>query len=141
MRAAHHPRIAALKSSELPMVDMLPPATDMDMPFQLMDMLLTEFSMVDMLLPTMDMDMLFKLMDMLLPELPMVNMLIIAMGINMLLLATDMDMLLPELPMVDMTDHAGHQRYECNPVFQIVTREICNLVLKFHNPMKNCGTR
>ena len=37
-----------------------------------------------------------------------------------------------------MTDHAG---YECNPVFQIVTREICNLVLKFHNPMKSFGTR
>ena len=40
-----------------------------------------------------------------------------------------------------MTDHAGPRRYECNPVFQIVTREICNLVLKFHNPMKICGTR
>ena len=35
-----------------------------------------------------------------------------------------------------MTDHAGPRGYECNPVFQIVTREICNLVLKFHNPMK-----
>ena len=40
-----------------------------------------------------------------------------------------------------MTDHAGPRRYECNPVFQIVTSEICNLVLKFHNPMKICGTR
>ena len=40
-----------------------------------------------------------------------------------------------------MTDHAGPRRYECNPVFKIVTREICNLVLKFHNPMKICGTR
>ena len=40
-----------------------------------------------------------------------------------------------------MTDHAGPRRYECNPVFQIVTREICNLVLKLHNPMKICGTR
>jgi hypothetical protein len=43
--------------------------------------------------------------------------------------------------MVDMTDHAGPRRYECNPVFQIVTREICNLVLKLHNPMKIFGTR
>ena len=40
-----------------------------------------------------------------------------------------------------MTDHAGPRRYECNPVFQIGTRGICNLVLKLHNPMKNCGTR
>ena len=40
-----------------------------------------------------------------------------------------------------MTDHAGTRGYECNPVFQIVTREICNLVLKFHNPMKIFGTR
>ena len=27
-----------------------------------------------------------------------------------------------------MTDHAGPRRYECNQVFQIVYREICNLV-------------
>ena len=40
----------------------------------------------------------------------------------------------------DMTDHAGPRRYECNPVFQIGTRGICNLVLKLQNPMKNCGT-
>ena len=40
-----------------------------------------------------------------------------------------------------MTDHAGPRRYECNRVFQIGTRGICNLVLKLHNPMKNCGTR
>ena len=40
-----------------------------------------------------------------------------------------------------MTEHAGPRRYECNPVFQIVTREICNLVLKLHNPMKICVTR
>ena len=33
------------------------------------------------------------------------------------------------------------QGYECNQVTQIVNREICNLVLKFHNPMKICGTR
>ena len=37
-----------------------------------------------------------------------------------------------------MTDNAGPRRYECNPVFQIVTRKICNLVLKLHNPMKIC---
>ena len=43
--------------------------------------------------------------------------------------------------LADMTDHAGPRRYECNRVFQIVTREICNLMLKFHNPMKICGTR
>ena len=30
-----------------------------------------------------------------------------------------------------MTDHAGPQWYECNPVFQILTSKICNLVLKF----------
>ena len=33
------------------------------------------------------------------------------------------------------------RRYECNPVFQIGTHGVCNLVLKLHNPMKNCGTR
>ena len=41
---------------------------------------------------------------------------------------------------LDMTDHAGPRRYECNPIFQIGTRGICNLGLKLHNPMKNCGT-
>ena len=40
-----------------------------------------------------------------------------------------------------MTDHASPRRYECNPVFYIGTRGICKLVLKLHNPMKNCGTR
>ena len=59
MRAADHPQITALQSSERTMVDILPPATDMDIPFQLMDMLLTEFPVVDMLLPDMDMDMPF----------------------------------------------------------------------------------
>ena len=53
------------------MVNMLPSATDMDMPFQLMDRPLPQFPMVDMLLPAMAMP---------LPELPMVDMLIIAMG-------------------------------------------------------------
>ena len=48
---------------------------------------------------------------------------------------------LMQITFVHMTDHAGPRRYECNPVFQIVTREICNLVLKLHNPMKICGTR
>ena len=75
------------------MVDMFPSATDMDMPFQLMDRLLPEFPMVDMLLPAMDLP---------LPELPMVDMLILAMGMDIILLATDIDMVLPELPMVDM---------------------------------------
>ena len=28
-----------------------------------------------------------------------------------------------------------------HPVFQFVTRENFNLVLKLHNPMKNCVTR
>ena len=40
-----------------------------------------------------------------------------------------------------MTDNAGPRGYECIPVFQIVTREICSLVLKLHNPMINCCTR
>ena len=40
-----------------------------------------------------------------------------------------------------MTENAGPRRYECNLVFQIITREICNLVLKLHNPMKMCVTR
>ena len=65
---------------------------DMDMPFQLMDMLLPELPMVDMLIMAMGMDMLLLATDMLLPELPMENMLLLAM--DMLLLATDMDMLL-----------------------------------------------
>ena len=33
---------------------------------------------------------------------------------------------------VYMTDHAGpggYEEYECNPVYQIVTRGFCNLVL------------
>ena len=53
---------------------MLPPATDMDMPFQLIDMLLPEFPM------------LLLTMDMPLPELPMVDMLIIDIVMDMLLL-------------------------------------------------------
>lgn len=28
--------------------------------------------------------------------------------------------------------------YKCDPVFQIVTHAICNLVLKLHNQMSNC---
>ena len=56
---------------------MLPPATDMDMPFQLIDMLLPEFPM------------LLLTMDMPLPELPMVDMLIIDIVMDMLLLATN----------------------------------------------------
>ena len=58
---------------EFPMVDMLLLEMDIDMPYQLMDILLQELPMVDMLLPAMDMP---------LPELPMVDMLIIAMGMD-----------------------------------------------------------
>ena len=36
-----------------------------------------------------------------------------------------------------MTDHAGPKRYERNPVFQIVNRGFCNLVLQLHNPNEN----
>ena len=38
-----------------------------------------------------------------------------------------------------MTDHAGPRRYECDPVFQVVTREICNLVLKFYRQNLSSG--
>ena len=40
-----------------------------------------------------------------------------------------------------MTDHAGPRGYECNPLFIIVSRKICNLVLKFHNPMSKSTKR
>ena len=40
-----------------------------------------------------------------------------------------------------MTNHAGPWRCKCKMVFQIVTRGICNLVLKYHNLIINCVTR
>jgi len=51
-------------------------------------------------LPANEIDMTFQLVDMLLPVPSTVDMLIITMG--RILPAMDMDMLLPELPMVDM---------------------------------------
>ena len=42
---------------------------------------------------------------------------------------------------INVTDHAGPRRHECNLVFQIVTRWICNLLIKLHNKMKFFVTR